>query len=91
MHERPKWLFQKLNQKLTGYYNYYAITDNGRAVQRMRRYVQMTLFKALRRRSNRHKLNWESYSKMEAYYTLKRAVIKVNIYQIISTIAIDRL
>ena len=90
-HERPMWLFKKLNQKLIGYYNYYGITDNGRAIQKMRRYVQLTLFKALRRRSNRHRLTWESYERTEQFYTLAKATTKVNIYKIIPTLATEKL
>lgn len=90
-HERPIWLFKKLNQKLVGYYNYYGITDNGRAIQRMRRYVQLTLFKALRRRSNRNRLTWESFQCMEQYYTLAKATTRVNIYKIIPTLATEKL
>jgi len=91
MHERPKWLIGELNLKLTGYFNYYGITDNGKQIQKMRKYVMETLFKALRRRSNRNKLTWESFNKMTETYKLKYAYVKVNIYNVVKTIAIEKL
>jgi hypothetical protein len=91
MHERPKWLISVLNRKLTGYFNYYGVTDNGKQIQRMRNYVVRILFKTLRRRSNRNKLTWESYNKMIEYYKLKKAYTKVNIYNVIKTIATEKL
>lgn len=91
MHERPKWLISELNRKLTGYFNYYGVTDNGRQIQRMREYVLKTLFKTLRKRSNKKKLTWESYNKMLEFYKLKNAYIKISIYNVMKTIAIERL
>jgi group II intron reverse transcriptase/maturase len=90
-HERPKWLVAELNRKLVGYFNYYGVTDNGRQIQNMREYVVKTLYKALRRRSNRNKLTWESFGKMLGFYKLKNAYTKVNIYHVIKTLAIERL
>ena len=90
-HESPKWIFKKLNEKLVGYYNYYGITDNGRAIQKMRHHVIRTLFKELRRRSNRHRLTWKSFEKMITEFPLKKALIKVNIYNVISKLAIEKL
>jgi len=91
MHERPKWLVFELNRKLVGYFNYYGITDNGRQIQKMREYVVKTLYKSLRRRGNRNKLTWDSFNKMLEFYKLKRAYTKVNIYNVIKTIAIEKL
>lgn len=91
MHERPKWIIKELNRKLVGYYNYYGITDNAKALQDMVKYINRTLFKALRRRSNRNKLTWESFNKMMANYVLITPRIKANIYDIIRTLACDKL
>lgn len=91
MHERPMWLIKQLNIKLTGYFNYYGVTDNGRQIQNMRKYVVKTLYKALRRRSNRNKLTWESFNKMLEFYILRKAYTKVNIYNVVKTLAIERL
>lgn len=90
MHERPKWIIQELNRRLTGYFNYYGITDNGKQIQRMRNYVINKLFKALRRRSNKNKLTWESFNKILTAYNLKKAYVKVNIYNVIKEIAIEK-
>lgn len=91
MHERPKWLMKQLNRKLAGYFNYYGITDNTKQIQRMRNYVVRTLYKTLRRQSNKNKLTWDSFNKMLEFYKLKKGYIKVNIYDVIKTIAIGRL
>lgn len=84
-------MIKALNRKLNGYYNYYAITDNGRSIQKMRHYIMRTLYKALKRRSNRHKLSWESYEKILKNYILIPARIKINIYNIQKTIELDKL
>jgi len=91
MHERPKWLISELNRKLTGYFNYYGVTDNGRQIQKMREYVVKTLYKALRKRSNRNKLTWESFGRMIEFYKLKKAYTKVSIYATLKTVAIEKL
>lgn len=57
----------------------------------MREYIVKTLYKALRRRSNRHKLSWESYEKILKNYILIPARTKINIYEIMKTIEIDKL
>lgn len=90
-HERYEWLFKMLNQKLTGYYNYYGITDNSKAINEMRRYVQMTLFKVLRRRSDRNRLTWNRYSKICEHFPIKEAKVTTNIYHVISKLATDKL
>lgn len=91
MHEREMWLIKSLNLKLTGYFNYYGITDNGREIQRMRRFVVNTLFKSLRKRSNRHRLTWESYSNIFKTYLLVKAKVSVNIYEIMGSLNLSKL
>lgn len=46
-------LIKKLNQKLQGYYQYYAVTDNLNEVKRFLNTVKWLLFKWLNRRSQR--------------------------------------
>ncbi len=91
MHERARWLVYELNRRLTGYLNYYGITDNGKQIQKMRNYIIKVLYKTLRRRSNKNKLTWESFNKMLDFYKLKKVYIKVNIYDVIKTIATEKM
>ncbi|TYQ13398.1 UNVERIFIED_CONTAM: group II intron maturase, partial [Acetivibrio alkalicellulosi] len=80
-----------LNRKLAGYFNYYGVTDNGRQIQKMREYVVRVLYKALKKRSNRNKLTWESFNKIIKGYKLKKAYTKVNIYNVMKTLALEKL
>ncbi len=57
----------------------------------MNEYVKRTLYKALRRRSNRHKLSWVSYNKILKNYMLISAKVRINIYQIQGLIELDKL
>jgi hypothetical protein len=91
MHERPKWLVYELNRRLAGYVNYYGITDNGKQIQKMRNYIIKVLYKTLRRRSNKNKLTWERFNKMLDFYKLKKVYTKVNIYDVIKTIATEKM
>ena len=91
MHEREEWLIKSLNRRLRGYFNYYGITDNGREIQKMRAYVIRTLYKALRKRSNRHKLSWESFNNIFKTYLLIPARISVNIYEIMNNLNLGKL
>lgn len=85
------WLIKSLNKKLAGYFNYYGITDNGREIQRMRRYVVQTLFKYLRKRSNRHKLTWESFENIFNTYQLVSAKVRVSIYDVMNGLNLSKL
>jgi group II intron reverse transcriptase/maturase len=91
MHERPLWIFKKLNEKLRGYFNYYGVTDNAPSINKMRSYVIRKLFKVLRRRSDRNKLTWESFNKMVESFGLVRAHVKVNIYEVIKGLNLVKL
>jgi len=54
-------LIVALNRKLDGYYEYYGITFNSRALQKYFDAVKRTLFKWINRRGNPHRLTWERY------------------------------
>ena len=49
-----------LNRKLIGHYNYYGVNGNYRAVRAFWWYVKRRFFWTLRRRSQKHKIRWES-------------------------------
>jgi RNA-directed DNA polymerase len=52
--EQGRWL----RSVVTGYYNYYGVPTNLRALQRFRFHVTRLWFRSLRRRSQRHRLDW---------------------------------
>ena len=73
-------IFKHLNQVLTGYFNYYAVTCNSIFVQRVRYQVCLSLYKWLNRRSQKKSYTWDSFNQMLENYELADAHIRVNIY-----------
>lgn len=55
-------LLVELNRKLDGYYEYYGITFNSRALQRYFEAVKRSLFQWINRRGNQLRLTWERYA-----------------------------
>lgn len=53
-----KEMIYRINQRLRGYYNYYAVTDNLANVAAFRHHVVRLLFKWLNRRSQRQSYPW---------------------------------
>jgi group II intron reverse transcriptase/maturase len=58
--EQGRWLASVLR----GHYGYYAVPDNSRALQTFRYRVRRLWLKALRRRSQRHRLTWERMGRL---------------------------
>ena len=58
--EQGRWLASVLR----GHLAYYAVPGNSRAVQAFRSQVTRYWLKALRRRSQRHRLNWERMDRL---------------------------
>lgn len=54
-------LMRKLNQKLQGYYQYYAVTDNLKEVKRYLKAVKWLLFKWLNRRSQKRSYTIDTF------------------------------
>lgn len=54
-------LMKKVNQKLTGHYRYYGVTDNMREVKNYRNVVVWLLYKWLNRRSQKRSYNFKSF------------------------------
>lgn len=73
-------IFCHLNQVLSGYFNYYAVTCNSQSVQRVRHLVCKSLFKWLNRRSQKRSYTWEGFGQMVEYFGLVSARIRVEIY-----------
>jgi RNA-directed DNA polymerase len=60
--EQGQWLASVVR----GHFAYYAVPGNGRAVNAFRREVSRRWIRALRRRSQRHRLNWERMNRLIA-------------------------
>lgn len=73
-------IMQRLQRSLTGYFNYYCITDNSRAVNQFIGNITKRLFKWMNRRSQRKSLTWEKFELFLKRFPLPKPRIKVNIY-----------
>jgi group II intron reverse transcriptase/maturase len=73
---------KKLRQKLIGYYRYYGITDNTRALVDYKHIVRAMVFKWLNRRSQRRSFNWENFMKFLKQYPLPNPRLYVSIFEL---------
>jgi group II intron reverse transcriptase/maturase len=73
-------IIANLNKKLRGLYQYYGISGNSKSLQDIDLYVKRSLYKALKRRSQRSKMTWERLNKIFAQFPLTRPKICVNIW-----------
>lgn len=79
-HWTLKMIIKKINQILVGYYHYYGITDNFRAIDSFRYRVERSLFYWLNRRSQKVSYTWSQFADMLKVYPLARPRIYVSIY-----------
>ena len=79
-HWTLKLIIGKLNQILVGYYHYYSMTDNFRAIESFRYRVERSLFYWLNRRSQKISYTWTEFNDMMKVYPLARPRIYVSIY-----------
>jgi len=75
-------IMKRLKRSLTGYYNYYCITDNSDAVTLFMNNTVEILFKWMNRRSQRKSFTWEKFQLFLARYPLPKPYIKVSIYDL---------
>jgi len=61
---------EKLSQKLRGYYQYYAVRDNGRMLRKIYRHVERAWRYWLSRRSRKSKIPWKEFGKLGTAYPL---------------------
>jgi group II intron reverse transcriptase/maturase len=74
-------LIKKINQKLRGHYQYYAVTDNTKSVKKYQEIVKWTLYKWLNRRSQKRSYNKESFfNGLLKTFPLLEPKIKVSIF-----------
>ena len=74
-------LFKKLNEKLRGHYQYYAVTDNIVEVKRYLRLTTWYLYKYLNRRSQKRSYNHETFfNGLLRTFALAQPRIRVSMY-----------
>jgi hypothetical protein len=77
-----KELMRKLNRKLTGTYNYYAVSDNSKSINSLYHEVQKLVYKWLNRRSQKKSFNWDKFELFLEKYPIVKPRIKVNLYRL---------
>ncbi|MGP4078257.1 group II intron reverse transcriptase/maturase [Halobacillus sp. K22] len=77
-----KVIMGRLRRSLQGYYNYYCITDNLKAVHTFLDIVKRLLFKWMNRRSQRKSFRWDQFNLFLEKYPLPQPRIKVKIYDL---------
>ena len=78
---KPHQLIAKLNRSLTGYYGYYAVSDNMRNMQKFRHRVIGLLYKWLNRRSHRRSFTWERFHELLKRVPIVSPRLKHNLYE----------
>ena len=79
-HWTLRLIITKLNQILVGYYHYYGITDNFRAIDSFYYKVRCSLFYWLNRSSQKISYTWKAFNDMLKVYPLTKPRIYVSIY-----------
>jgi group II intron reverse transcriptase/maturase len=72
-------LWESINQKLRGHYNYYGVSDNWNNLLRFKREIIKTAYRWLKRRSQRSKLNWNKFYDMLKHYPLENPKSLINL------------
>jgi RNA-directed DNA polymerase len=75
-------IMDRFKRSLTGYYNYYCVTDNIQTVNNFKERLENLLFKWLNRRSQRKSFTWDKFNLFLRKYPLPSPRIKVNIYEL---------
>jgi group II intron reverse transcriptase/maturase len=69
-----------LHRRLRGHFNYFGVNGNYNSMMRLVESTKRAWYKWLRRRSQRTRLNWESFSEMLRWWPLPRPRITVRIW-----------
>lgn len=75
-------IMDRFKRSLTGYYNYYCMTDNIQTVNNFKERLENLLFKWLNRRSQRKSFTWDKFNLFLSRYPLPSPRVKVNIYEL---------
>ena len=71
-HLRLRKLFERLNAKLRGYYNYYGVKGNLSSLEEFYNHIRNILMKWLNRRSQRRSVNWQGFKDILAHFKVPR-------------------
>jgi len=77
--EPIRWLWEAVNQKLRGHYQYFAVSDNWRSVRKFRESTMWLLYKWLNRRSERQSFTGSSFLRYVDAYGLAQPKGFVNL------------
>jgi hypothetical protein len=80
MHRPVREIFRGLNRRLVGHYRYYGMSGNSKGIGKFYYYCVRTLFKTLRRRGQKHRINWDIFKRMIHDIGLAPPRICVNIW-----------
>jgi group II intron reverse transcriptase/maturase len=72
-------IWEKVNLKLVGHYNYYGVSDNWKSLLRFKREVEKKIYYWLKRRSQRNKLTWDKFNNILKNYPLKDPKVLINL------------
>jgi RNA-directed DNA polymerase len=76
-HQRMSILFKDINRKLRGYYNYYGMAGNSKALGSFFYWAKINLLKWLNRRSQRKSYTWQAFNDLMKHFNLaKPRIIK---------------
>lgn len=71
-HKKVGIIFEKVNTKLRGYYNYYGVPGNYESIDTFYYYAKRNLHKWLNRRSQRNSYNWQGFNDLIKRFKLER-------------------
>jgi Retron-type reverse transcriptase len=74
-----KDIWETVNSKLRGHFNYYGVSDNWEGLLQYRCQVERILCKWLRRRSQRSKLSWLRFNQLLKMFPLARPKSLINL------------
>ena len=78
---KPTGMIQRLNLSLTGYYNYYAVSDNIGTLQTFRHAVTKQLFYWLNRRSQKRSYTWKTFNALLSMMPIRQPRLKHCLYK----------
>jgi group II intron reverse transcriptase/maturase len=79
-HRTIKEQHAALSRRLVGHFNYFGVNGNARSLACLVEQTKRQWFKWLRRRGQRHRLNWERYRQLLKRYPLPKPRIMVRIW-----------
>ncbi|TWH60203.1 group II intron reverse transcriptase/maturase [Desulfitobacterium sp. LBE] len=74
-----KDIWENVNSKLRGHFNYYGVSDNWRGLLKYKKEVERVLCEWLRRRSQRSKLTWPWFNQLKKIYPIAQPKSLINL------------